>query len=61
MLKGGSLRAADRAPEKSVDKNDLLCYDMQEINLKESEVSMMEVMKNEIAIAYSVKTSVCAY
>ena len=47
---------------KVVDSFHTLCYDVQEIkNLKESEVVMMEVMKNEIAIAYSMKTSVCAY
>ena len=48
--------------QKDVDSQDTLCYDVREVkNLKESEVIMMLTVKFEIAIEYSMKTSVCAY
>ena len=55
------LRSDPGVEQKIIDKHDLLCYYVQEINLKESEVSVMNIIKNEIAVEYSVKTSVCAY
>ena len=48
--------------KNNIDRGCGLCYDKQEVkNLKESEVVMMLVVKIEIAIEYSMKTSVCAF